>query len=933
LILGAVATDGSVIDSRRIFAGINLSARKMQQTTRMLLRMPRSFPNAAAPGKAAWIGTIVFLAAYFTSLSAGVQAATPELYRQSAYESPVTGGPDDLVLLAGSGLAADDTVVYRVIQDSHRASLPPNRVPSRSDEWTGTMPIVSSAGAPYSLTIRLPQAIRGDHAYELWVETVDGEWSRSIRLNDARPLWITPAQVYASRLAPWVPREIKIVGRNLQPHSGRSTQVAFVGPRRFMAAAIPSGQPSNLLDAYVARVRLPATLTPGRYRIRVSRDGTNWVTLDGQSLQVLADPVALQEFSVSDPQFGGCRPDDGADDTACVLRAIAAARGSGGTVYFGAGTWDLIDGRQPGLTAAEGIVVPPGVRLQGAGSESTRLNRHADWNAHAPTVGFTLLGNTVVTGFTFRDLQVYRPDDRAGPYLQIGEDWQQAASHPGESSAATASDIVITRNTFDEPMVAIGSGGLPIARLFITHNVFGAYHSALELTGDQYNMIHKYRLDDSVIDYNVFKPGSELDLLRKTGTIASELGAGHRLDFSGNTADGASVDYLYAPGDAKGWRAAFFWTLNNDVEQVLVSQNSITCSGDKIGDGEAISFDNNANTFGFSSLPTVVRATTDTVTVAARFVARQHNREVGPTYYVGHWVQVVSGQGMGQVRKVMSYSVDPLTEQTNMRVWPRWDVLPLAGKTRVAVGHEYWQLYALDNHIDNRQPLCQKSNRSRRAGGALSIWAQSADSVLAGNHQFDSDGIFVQQNYAFVNANFEAFERPCAGCTLMGSFNFFLDIRDNVIDGEYDWTDDCSRSGIGLGLAAASWAGDGPPPTVSFGVSVSHNSIRHADEQYGGAIAQVNTASAGAAPHSWPLSDNLLIHHNYVADIDGPRARAVCDQESHSRLGIAFPGPAISWRTVLYANSCRNVSASLGAGGVGTVKVCPSPVGDSCECP
>jgi hypothetical protein len=36
---------------------------------------------------------------------------------------------------------------------------------------------------------------------------------------------------------------------------------------------------------------------------------------------------------------------------------------------------------------------------------------------------------------------------------------------------------------------------------------------------------------------------------------------------------------------------------------------------------------------------------------------------------------------------------------------------------------------------------------------------------------------------------------------------------------------------------------------------------------------------------------------------------------------------------VLYANSCRNVSMPIGPGGIDTVKVCPSSVHDSCECP
>src|SRR5260370_30402891 len=198
--------------------------------------------------------------------------------------------------------------------------------------------------------------------------------------------------------------------------------------------------------------------------------------------------------------------------------------------------------------------------------------------------------------------------------------------------------------------------------------------------GEQFKMIHKYRPDDSIIDYNVFKPGSELDLIRKTGTIASEIGAGHRVDFSGNIADGASTDYLYAPDDAKGWRAAFFWSSNNNVEEILVSQNTATCTGDKIGDGEAIAFDNNANTFAFSEAPEVVQATAATVAVSAPLAARQHNRDVPlASYYIGHWVRVVTGPGLGQVRKIIGYTTDSATQLTIFKVAPDWDVTPMPG--------------------------------------------------------------------------------------------------------------------------------------------------------------------------------------------------------------------------------------------------------------
>jgi hypothetical protein len=165
---------------------------------------------------------------------------------------------------------------------------------------------------------------------------------------------------------------------------------------------------------------------------------------------------------------------------------------------------------------------------------------------------------------------------------------------------------------------------------------------------------------------------------------------------------------------------------------------------------------------------------------------------------------------------------------------------------------------------------------------------------------------------------------------MQGFFQSFLDIRANLVDGEYDWATDCSASGIAIGAAAAS-RGDARPPTLGFGVSISRNTIRHADGLYSGAIAQLSTWDAGPDPHRWPLSDDLLIHHNEIADIDGPRAMPICGK-GHPRTGIGFPDSEIAWHTVLYANSCKNVTVPIGPGGVDTTRICPSSVEDSCEC-
>jgi hypothetical protein len=863
-----------------------------------------------------------------TNSAITANSGAPRLYRQPANESPVRGDPDDLLMLAGYGFSADDLVVYQAVADSAKALSPPAQVPTHSSAEMGVAPIVSAANVPDSLTIKLPGVLHIGQTYGLWVRTSGGEWSAAVMINDARPLWMSPAYVYATRSVGGLAREIKIVGRNLQPGTGGTTRIRLAGPEIVAGTATVDAQSPDTMDRYVARLMLPARLSPGTYRASVSRDGRSWVEISDQVLEVRPDASTEKQYNAGDPQFGGCKPDDGRDDTDCILRAVdAARRAGGGVVYFAPGTWDLINSApQPGLLANEGIVVPDGVSLKGAGNKLTRIDRHPEWNQQAPNRAFTLLGHTVVSGLTLGDLKVYGPHDNGGPFLQLGESYEKLTTATNSAPFLSSVDeVVITQNRFDKTFIAVADSGLPIKRLFITDNEFGAYSEALSLAGSRYNMVIPFRIVDAVIDNNVFKPGSYLDIVRKTGSTASELGASLRVDFSGNVADGSSSDYLYRADDPRGWRAGFFWNMNNNVEELLISKNKASCTGDKVGDGEALSLDNNANTFGLPSVSKVTSSASSSVSVSASLLRRQNSRDVPlATYYADHWIQVATGPGVGQVRKIAGYTFEPATGTTTFKISPNWDVVPVPGQTRVAVGREYWQVYTIDNEIDHRRPLCQKSNRSRHDGGGIVLWAQSADSVIEGNRQFDSDGILLQQSY-------ELPKKPCQDCGMNSFFQYFLEIRKNLIDGEYDWNADCSASGITAGIAAVPWD-DPDPPTVGYGVSIAHNVIKRADAAHGGAIAQMSSWYPGPEPHRWPLSNNMLIHHNAISDIDGSAALKICGGAG-PRVGINFPVPEIAWRTVLYANSCKNVSQTTSAqSGVDTTRVCPSGAPGSCEC-
>jgi hypothetical protein len=859
-------------------------------------------------------------------------AETPRLYSQPAYESPVHGGPDDLLLLAGTGLSNDETVVY-VAATSGGEDHPPV-VPSSSTAEAGTASIVSALGAPYQVTVRLPPTLLSRHAYRLWVKTRDGEWSNGVNINDLRPLWVSPPQIYSSDELAHLPRMLKIIGRNmhpsdpvvvrltgpeqyeLHPTGGRADSAVEPPPSVGDPAANEMESGSTVLDDYVLQAELPRRLAPGQYRVDLRTGSGRWVSVPGQTLSVLGDPAPTREFPVSEAAFGGCRPDDGEDDTICAAKALEAARqAGGGAVVFGAGTWDLHSGA---------LTVPLHVDVRGRGMDRTRLVRHDVPNAPPNTGEFVLLGHNRVEGITFADAYTFDPRAKSRPILQLGRRYN--TDEQPQSMPTLITDVVITYDAFDRTYGAIVDGGSPIERLFVTHNQVGDYRMGLYLGGNPFNVRGRFGLADSVIAHNRFMPGSYVDLTIQQGAMASELGAAHRVDFSSNVADGTSTAYLNSPQDPSGWRAAFFWHLLDSQEMLLISENDISCSGDKAGDGEAISLDNNVNTYALPSSVAVTSASDDSVTVSGPLIASQNHREIDVrSYYVGHWLRIDSGPGIGQSRKITAYSIADGGASVTFIVAPGWDVAPAAQLSTVSIARTYWQTLILDNHIDQRKPRCRKGNQTRPKGGNISVWAQASDSVVAGNRQYDTDGVLFQQGYG-------AEEQGCAQCGVGFSIPSFLEISENLVEGEYDWQSSCSLSGIMGSYASAPNSPRLPPPLLSIGVRIAHNRVVHADSLYGGGINIVPTWFRGPAGYKKPLLLGIAIDHNDITDISGPTPRTECNYVQRGRYGIAIQGDGEVHGTVLYQNRCDSVTTPLLDRGAETRRLCDRTAAPSCEC-
>ena len=965
-----------------------------------------------------------------------VWGAAPVLFSQPAYESPVRGEPDDLLLLPGHGLAANDTVVYQSISDSTKLPAHPATVPDTSTATLGVADLVSAANAPYSLTVHLNSAMVAGQTYALWVLDESGQWSAPpLLINDARPLWITPDSAYATASKASLPRMLKVVGRNLQsaPGGSAATQVRLVGKRtgtRYVLnahnASSDPGDTTEALERYVAAVNLPSAMAVDTYSVQLSRDARSWIPLLGdgqgsvQSFVVSADPATPQVLVVGDARFadpatGPCKPNDGIDDTGCILRALraAAAIPGGATIRFGPGVWTLSnagmfegglgwtnrlgppgscthDAPQTCGVSHDGVLLPPGVNLQGAGADGTNptvLERTTAWPKALPS--FALQGANHVSGIKFVDDNNYGAGIAGAPMLQLGVIWFRARMLSAKDPTSV-SNVVIDRNIFDKPYVAIGSGALPADHIYITHNIFGgAWTTAIYLGQDLSEVrnlstvspypvfpYQTYHYNDAITDYNTFFPSSHSyagpgAAFDGSGSIATQINTGLRTDFSGNTADGASTQYLYRPGtDAKGWRAAFFWSTGANQEMTLVASNTITCPGDKFGDGEAISFDGNVSLGGPPAAERVVVATSwmapqgvrgTTVTLQGNLVTLlSANPAVditsNPTpYYRGMWAQIVKGTGLGQWRKIESVAVgsDANGFTTTVNVTPAFDVAPDTS-SQVMIEHAVWQNATVSNTVDQRTPKCNKRN-ARGAGGIITWYDSAADSAMEGNRQFDTDGILLNNDYKPTQTS------PITpGYAQLESAN---DVRHNLISGSYDWPNPKSHgSGIRLGYGACVGIACGCdrdkiycptpiPPNLGFGVSVAWNTIIQADglqinnggpHRYTsiGAIGLASNWSTGpldtAGLTQWQLGESNLVFHNTMEKLSETLSGSI---PGFARIGIGVdtasspPKSAVTWHTVVYDNNCSIVDVPMRDLGIGTTRYCPSgATSRSCEC-
>jgi hypothetical protein len=159
---------------------------------------------------------------------------------------------------------------------------------------------------------------------------------------------------------------------------------------------------------------------------------------------------------------------------------------------------------------------------------------------------------------------------------------------------------------------------------------------------------------------------------------------------------------------------------------------------------------------------------------------------------------------------------------------------------------------------------------------------------------------------------------PKGDFSSFASFVYFTEIRGNKISGEFDFDNQKSFSGIRLLYGSDP---DSPSPVLGYGISISHNTIHHADGMNGGAITIVPGWWRSPTLYQYK---RVLIHHNQISDIKRVDDNGVCLpfllHQIDGGVGIHVQEP-FTWNTVVYANEMTDVCHEIVDHGTDTVVI------------
>ncbi|MFF0267045.1 glycosyl hydrolase family 28-related protein [Kribbella sp. NPDC004536] len=668
-----------------------------------------------------------------------------------------SAAPGEALLLAGAGFDSADLVSFWPVPDTGSIG-PSGPTPLPATPPTGSTSVTPNAVDSDGVVAVLPSGI-GDGPVAAYVSSADHTtWSAPLLLNSSQAWYLDRPQVQAGQT-------VTIYGRELR--SSTAAPTVYIETAGTLTLCSVSGSTN-----YAMAFTVPAGTSAGTHRLYVSNGhGGSYAFDKSLVLTVVAAPTGTP-LAVNVVSGYGADPTGTADSTTNLQNALnaAAASSTGAIVTVPAGTY-LVTGK---------LTVPAGsgpISIVGSTSSTSTLkvNPASGYSASVPT--------TTDFSASYDVYGVSASDDIGMLYLAPG------------SNPVTVDHLTFDAN--DRRMVCLevdGRDGVTVSSCHFVNanwpsNIFlysGGYSiiaqfcRRLVVTGSQFTTasgIFLIAVVDALIDTNTMA----LAFPRVKGTDGAnpngvdqdgiKVWGARRMTLRGNTFVRGSGGYYARAiqlGALKVPSGVFGGTECCGVEYSYIGDNYVQDSGEPSPGGlvlasncgESIVADQFNSVTGGRVALTVSAATSTTVSVGGSPFDASSTSALNA---IGADVVVLSGSGVGQIRRVVANTSGQLTVDSP------WDVVPGAGSLIVVTVLNKRILY-----YNNSAIACPKY---------LGNYGPGALCVMAGN-TVDTTGA-VTPNPDDPRAAGIAVTGIVSPSQPVLDVNFFNELIDNTLTGSH----------------------------------------------------------------------------------------------------------------------------------------------------
>ncbi|MFO0948837.1 MAG: glycosyl hydrolase family 28-related protein [Planctomycetota bacterium] len=657
-----------------------------------------------------------------------------------------TAGPGESVVLTGDqftrwtdSAAGADTQIWVYAQTT-------------SGNGTYVAANIQHLAGDSELIVTIPPSVPSGSMFLIWVQNNDGV-SAPVAINQTETWWIGPNATAAGET-------IGVYGQNLS-RTGSSWKVGDAGsaPASVWVESVTTGvgQWATVVavDPYRVDFVVPTGLANGNYRAWV-HNGHGGAYGWGQPQEFTVRSAQDNGTGWTGPTFQvtsfGAIANDGIDDTLAVQAALSAAAAVPySTVQLPAGT----------LLISQRLTVPANVRLKGAGMDAT-----------------TLKG---VASESFSKYLIYNDGSRATNNIEIRDltiDSGATLSADGTAYVGGITSLIYCKDQSDNRFTNV--------RLYSPAGEAFTFGNATVLSASRWflnNCQVISRGNTIILGNQVFLSGT---------TFWGTNDAPYAIYNSGG--QGLSVSYCTAsslndsdPSKGAGWGQRFFTNTSsisgtreqyfafNGISKLGVRPTSDPNYSNNVG--EALLWEGNLSQYiGYAT-----SATAGTITLGD--FSSVPSSSYGSFNDGFHYASIVSGTGVGQMRRIASFDAATFTFALDSA----WNVIPDV-TSKISIMNPSERIVVFKNSITGIQENVDRVNRNGSAG--IMMFGGSNNVIVDGN-TITSTRLAVSIWSMSRNEAFGVANQPIQ---LLQPSNFNLIVRNTINN---------SRRALGLFTAVA----------------------------------------------------------------------------------------------------------------------------------